>query len=272
MITYEQIQDTATYLQSKGIEKPQVGIILGTGLGGLVEHISIIKEIDYATIPHFPVSTVESHKGKLIYGELEGKKILAMQGRFHFYEGYNMQQITLPVRVMKLLGIQQLLISNAAGAVNLDYKKGTLMLLDDHINLLPENPLTGQNLNQLGPRFPDMSQPYNEGLNSLLEQAAYEEDVILHKGVYASVPGPNLETRAEYRYIKIIGGDAVGMSTVPEVIVANHMGLPCAAVSVLTDECDPKNLHPVSLQEILDVAATAEKGLIKLFRNVISKL
>lgn len=272
MITYEQIQDIATYLQSEGIEKPQVGIILGTGLGGLVEHISIIKEIDYATIPHFPVSTVESHKGKLIYGELEGKKILAMQGRFHFYEGYNMQQITLPVRVMKLLGIQQLLISNAAGAVNLDYKKGTLMLLDDHINLLPENPLTGQNLNQLGPRFPDMSQPYNEGLNSLLEQAAHEEDVTLHKGVYASVPGPNLETRAEYRYIKIIGGDAVGMSTVPEVIVANHMGLPCAAVSVLTDECDPKNLHPVSLQEILDVAATAEKGLIKLFRNVISKL
>ena len=272
MITYEQIQDTATYLQSEGIEKPQIGIILGTGLGGLVEHISIIKEIDYATIPHFPVSTVESHKGKLIYGELEGKKILAMQGRFHFYEGYNMQQITLPVRVMKLLGIQQLLISNAAGAVNLDYKKGTLMLLDDHINLLPENPLTGQNLNQLGPRFPDMSQPYNEGLNSLLEQAAHEEDVILHKGVYASVPGPNLETRAEYRYIKIIGGDAVGMSTVPEVIIANHMGLPCAAVSVLTDECDPKNLHPVSLQEILDVAATAEKGLIKLFRNIISKL
>ena len=203
---------------------------------------------------------------------MEGKKILAMQGRFHFYEGYNMQQITLPVRVMKLLGIQQLLISNAAGAVNLDYKKGTLMLLDDHINLLPENPLTGQNLNQLGPRFPDMSQPYNEGLNSLLEQAAHEEDVTLHKGVYTSVPGPNLETRAEYRYIKIIGGDAVGMSTVPEVIVANHMGLPCAAVSVLTDECDPQNLHPVSLQEILDVAATAEKGLIKLFRNVISKL
>jgi len=271
-ISYQQIQESTAFIQDQGIEAPQVGVILGTGLGKLVDEISIIKTIDYADIPHFPVSTVESHKGMLIYGELSGKKVVAMQGRFHYYEGYNMQQITLPVRVMKLLGIQHLLISNAAGAVNLNYKKGTLMLLDDHINLQPENPLTGKNLDELGPRFPDMSQPFDKRLNELLKEVAKEEDVLLHEGVYASVPGPNLETRAEYRYIKLIGGDAVGMSTVPEVIVANHMSLPCAAVSVLTDECDPDNLHPVSLQEILDVAAKAEKGLIKLFKKVIERL
>lgn len=271
-ITYEQIKESAAFIEQQGVEKPQVGIILGTGLGRLVSSIQIIKEIDYASIPNFPVSTVESHKGKLIYGKLEGKKVLAMQGRFHYYEGYSMQQITLPVRVMKLLGVQQLLISNAAGAVNLNYKKGSLMLLDDHINLLPENPLTGKNINELGPRFPDMSQPFDKNINQLLKKTAKENNVTLHEGVYTSVPGPNLETRAEYRYIKLIGGDAVGMSTVPEVIVANHMNLPCAAVSVLTDECDPDNLHPVSLQEILDVAAEAEKGLITLFKKVVACL
>lgn len=271
-ITFEQIQESAAFIKAQDIESPQIGIILGTGLGGLVKEIDIIAEIDYADIPHFPVSTVESHKGKLLYGNIEGKKVLAMQGRFHYYEGYTMQQITLPVRVMKLLGISQLLISNAAGAVNLDYKKGSLMLLDDHINLLPENPLTGKNLDQMGPRFPDMSQPFDQDICDKLVNAAKAEGVTLHKGVYASVAGPNLETRAEYRYIKIIGGDAVGMSTVPEVIVANHMNLPCAAVSVLTDECDPNNLHPVSLQEILDVAAEAEKGLIKIFKRVIKQL
>jgi len=271
-ITYQQIQETTAFIKAQGVDAPQVGIILGTGLGKLVDEINITKKINYNDIPNFPVSTVESHKGVLIYGELAGKKIVAMQGRFHYYEGYNMQQITLPVRVMKLLGIQHLLISNAAGAVNLDYKKGTLMLIDDHINLLPENPLTGKNIDEMGPRFPDMSQPYDRGLNQLMRDAATEEGVILHEGVYASVPGPNLETRAEYRYIKSIGGDAVGMSTVPEVIVANHMSLPCTAVSVLTDECDPENLHPVSLQEILDVAALAEKGLIKLFKHVTERL
>ncbi len=271
-ITYEQIQETSAFIQSKGVENPEIGIILGTGLGGLVNAIDIINEIDYADIPNFPVSTVESHKGKLIYGQLEGKKVLAMQGRFHYYEGYSMQQITLPVRVMKQLGIKNLLISNAAGAVNLDYKKGSLMLIDDHLNLLPENPLTGKNLDKMGPRFPDMSQPYCQKINQLIKTIAEAEKVELHEGVYASVPGPNLETRAEYRYIKIIGGDAVGMSTVPEVIVANHMNLPCAAISVLTDECDPDNLHPVSLQEILDVAAEAEKGLIKIFKQVVAQL
>ncbi|WP_439182993.1 purine-nucleoside phosphorylase [Carboxylicivirga taeanensis] len=271
-ISYQHIEETANFIKANGIDQAEVGIILGTGLGGLVNELSIIKEMDYAGIPNFPVSTVESHQGKLIYAQLEGKKVLAMQGRFHYYEGYNMQQITLPVRVMKLLGIKYLLISNAAGAVNLNYKKGTLMLLDDHINLLPENPLTGKNLTEFGPRFPDMSQPYSKRMNDLMLAAAKEEGVVLHKGVYTAVPGPNLETRAEYRFISHIGGDAVGMSTVPEVIVANHMQLPCAAVSVLTDECNPDNLHPVSLQEILDVAAKAEKGLIKLFRSVIKQL
>ncbi len=271
-ISYQQIQETSTYIKAQGVENPQVGIILGTGLGKLVDEIAIIKKINYVDIPNFPVSTVESHKGVLIYGELSGKKVVAMQGRFHYYEGYSMQQITLPVRIMKLLGIEHLLISNAAGAVNLDYKKGTLMLIDDHVNLLPENPLTGKNLDEMGVRFPDMSQPYDKELNQIMKEAAGQEDVILHEGVYVSVPGPNLETRAEYRYIKSIGGDAVGMSTVPEVIVANHMNLPCVAVSVLTDECDPANLQPVSLQEILDVAAQAEKGLIKVFKNVVGRL
>jgi len=269
---YQKAHETASFLKEQGFINPAVGIILGTGLGKLVDEIKIIKKISYSDIPNFPVSTVESHKGVLIYGELEGKIIVAMQGRFHYYEGYSMQQITLPVRVMKLMGIRQLLISNAAGAVNLNYKKGSLMLLDDHISLLPENPLTGKNVDEMGPRFPDMSQPYSNHLNEILMQIALEEEITLNKGVYASVPGPNLETRAEYRYLKIIGADAVGMSTVPEVIVANHMNLPCVAVSVLTDECDPDNLHPVSLQEILSVAAEAEKGLIRLFKKLCQQL
>ncbi len=269
---YKDIVETCDYLKDQGINKPQIGIILGTGLGKLINEIEIEKEVDYADIPYFPVSTVESHKGKLIYGKLAGKQVLAMQGRFHYYEGYSMQQVTLPIRVMKLLGVKTLLISNAAGAVNLDYKKGSLMLIDDHINQLPENPLTGANMKEMGVRFPDMSQPYNFELNKTLRQVASAENVILHEGVYVSVPGPNLETRAEYRYLRSLGADAVGMSTVPEVIVANHIGLPCAAISVLTDECDPDNLHPVSLQEILDIAATAEEGLIKVFKKVCEKL
>ncbi|MCU4174490.1 purine-nucleoside phosphorylase [Carboxylicivirga sp. N1Y90] len=271
-ITYEQIKASAEYIKAKGVEQAQVGIILGTGLGKLVDEIDIIAIVDYSDIPNFPVSTVESHKGRLIYGVLGGKKVLAMQGRFHYYEGYSMQQITLPIRVMKLLGVQQLLISNAAGAVNLDYKKGSVMLIDDHINLQPENPLTGSNMNDLGPRFPDMSQPYDKTLNQLLISTANKNNITLHQGVYVAVPGPNLETRAEYRWLRNMGADAVGMSTVPEVIVANHMGLPCAAISVLTDECDPDNLHPVSLKEILDVAAIAEVDLIQLFKQVCEHL
>ena len=226
-MTYKEITNTADFLKSKGFDTPEIGIVLGTGLGGLINHIDIICEIPYAEIPNFAEATVESHQGKLIYGTIEGIKCIVMQGRFHYYEGYTMQQITFPIRVMKVLGVKELLLSNASGAINLDYKKSELMLVDDHINLQPENPLTGKNIDELGHRFPDMSAPYNKKINSKLKTIAKNLNVILHEGVYVSVPGPNLETRAEYKYLKIIGADAVGMSTVPEVIVANHMNLPC---------------------------------------------
>jgi purine-nucleoside phosphorylase len=237
-----------------------------------VEQIQIKKEIPYKDIPHFPLSTVESHTGKLILGTIADKMVIAMQGRFHYYEGYSMQQIVFPVRVMKLLGVKHLLLSNASGCLNPNWKKGELMLIDDHINLQPTNPLIGRNNNELGPRFPDMSAPYSAQMNALLEQIAAEKKITLNKGIYVSVPGPMLETRAEYRYLKMIGADAVGMSTVPEVIAANHLGLPCAAVSVLTDECNPDDLKPVTLAEIIAVAAQAEVKLSELFVDVIARL
>lgn len=265
------LQNTTDFLKKKGIIEPEIGIVLGTGLGKLAEEIDIAISIEYDQIPDFPVSTVESHHGKLIYGDLQGKKVLAMQGRFHYYEGYAMQEITFPIRVLKLLGIKNLLLSNAAGAMNLNFRKGSLMLIDDHINFLPGNPLRGLNHEELGPRFPDMSQPYSPKLNAMFEEIASAESITLNKGVYVAVMGPNLETRAEYRMLANYA-DAVGMSTVPEVIVANHMGLPCAAVSVLTDECDPENLKPTGLEEILAVAAKAELDLIRLFKGVVIKL
>ena len=268
----EKIIDTVNFLKDNGITKPEIGIILGTGLGKLVNNINIESELEYEQIPNFPVSTVEFHKGKLIYGKMNGKQVLAMQGRFHFYEGYSMQEITFPIRVMKALGAEYLLISNAAGAMNLDYKKGSLMLIDDHINLLGDGPLIGPNHNNLGPRFPDMSQPYANFLNEKLETIAKNQNITLHKGVYVAVAGPNLETRAEYRFLRNTGADVVGMSTVPEVIVANHAGLPCAAISVLTDECDPDNLHPVEIKDILETAAKAEVNLIKLFSELVKEL
>lgn len=266
------LNETVTFLKSAGIDMPEVGIVLGTGLGHLATHITVIKEFSYSNIPYFPVSTVESHAGKLIYGTLSGKKVLAMQGRFHFYEGYTMDEIVFPIRVMKLLGIKNLLLSNAAGCLNLAWAKGDLMLLDDHINLLPSNPLIGKNINELGPRFPDMSQPYSTHLNQKLQQIAWKKEIQLNKGVYVSVQGPMLETRAEYRYLHRIGADAVGMSTVPEVIAANHMGLPCAAISVLTDECDPDNLHPVNIEQIIAVASKAEVKLSELYIDLIAEL
>lgn len=268
----EQINETVNFLKEKGIIQPEIGIILGTGLGKMVREIDIEIQIDYKDIPHFPVSTVEFHKGRLIYGKLRGKKVLAMQGRFHYYEGYTLQQITFPVRVMKLMGIKFLLISNAGGAMNLNFKKGSLMLLDDHINLLGNSPLSGPNHQNLGPRFPDMSQPYSKLINEKLERIALDLGIILHKGVYVAVVGPNLETRAEYRFLRGIGADVVGMSTVPEAIVANHAGLPCAAVSVITDECDPDNLHPIDINDILEIAAKAEVNLIRLFSDLIEEL
>ncbi|MCO6499187.1 MAG: purine-nucleoside phosphorylase [Vicingus serpentipes] len=268
----EKLSETVNFIKNQGVEVPQVGIVLGTGLGGLVSEIAIIKEIDYDKIPHFPVSTVESHYGKLIYGEIKGKKVLAMQGRFHYYEGYSMQEITFPIRVLKRLGIQHLLISNAAGALNLNFKKSSLMLINDHINLFPDNPLIGKNWDDFGPRFPDMSEAYSVKLNNMLKDIAKEKKITLHEGVYVPVMGPNLETKAEYKMLKLIGGDAVGMSTVPEVIVANHMSLPCCALSVLTDECDPEHLEPVDIADILAAAAVAEPQLTTLYTELIARL
>jgi purine-nucleoside phosphorylase len=269
----EQIREATNYLRKHGVTAPEVGVILGTGLGNkFVEKIKNPLTINYNSIPHFPISTVEFHKGKLIFGEVKGKKVLAMQGRFHYYEGYSMQQITLPVRVMKMLGVQNLLVSNAAGNMNMKWSKGELMLIDDHINLLPDNPLRGPNYEIFGPRFPDMSQPYSKKLNNQLIKIAKAKKIKLNKGVYVAVMGPNLETRAEYRYLHKIGADAVGMSTVPEVLVANHMGMPCCAISVLTDDCDPDNLKPAVISEIIAVAGKAESKLTDLYVDLIASL
>ena len=268
----KKIKESVNYLKKQGIESPETGIILGTGLGGLVKHVNVIKSIDYSDIPHFPEATVEFHSGKLIYGLLEGHKVLVMSGRFHFYEGYTIQEITFPVRVMGMLGIKTLLVSNAAGGINPDFKAASLMIIDDHINMIPGNPLVGKNYSELGPRFVDMSKPYDEELIIKMESIAKAEDIDINKGVYVSWIGPSLETRAEYRFIKVMGADAVGMSTVPEVIVANHMGIKVAAVSVITDLCDPDNLAPVDINDLLDNAAKAEVKMIKLLKELVKTL
>ena len=268
----EQLINAKNFLVQKGIESPEIGIVLGTGLHQLISEVQIMQNISYADIPGFPVSTVEFHKGNLIYGSIAGKKVLIMQGRFHAYEGYTMQQIVFPIRVIKMLGVQNLFLSNAAGGINLSFKKGDLVLIDDHINLLSGNPLSGKNYDELGSRFPDMSEPYDLQLKSLLQQKANELRIELKQGVYAAVHGPNLETKAEYRYLKIIGADMVGMSTVPEVIAAVHMQLSCVAISVITDECDPDNLKPVNIQEIIEVAGKGDRKLSKLFIEVIKQL
>lgn len=269
----ESIRKTTAYIQSRinGFE-PEAGIILGTGLGGLVNEMEVEKQLMYSNIPDFPISTLEFHSGKLIFGMLAGKKTVAMQGRLHYYEGYSMQQITFPVRIMKMLGIKTLLVSNASGALNPAYKKGDLMVIEDHINLQPDNPLRGNNDEGLGPRFPDMSQPYRQDLIEKALEIAGKNSITCHKGIYVSVTGPNLETRAEYRYLRIIGGDAVGMSTVPEVIVANHMGLPVFAISVLTDEGFPDDLKPVSVEEIIAVAHEAEPKMTLILKELIAQL
>jgi purine-nucleoside phosphorylase len=267
----ENIESTAQYIKSRiGDFEPEVGIILGTGLGGLVKEIEVEKQLMYANIPDFPISTLEFHSGKLIFGTLAGIKVVAMQGRLHYYEGYNMQQITFPVRVLKYLGIKTLFVSNASGSLNPDFKKGDLMVIADHINLQPQNPLIGRNNNELGPRFPDMSQPYQRNLIDKALTIAKANNITCHKGVYVAVTGPNLETKAEYNYLRIIGGDAVGMSTIPEVIVANHMGLPVFAISVLTDEGFTDVLAPVSLEEIIRVAEEAEPKLTLILKELIA--
>lgn len=270
---FQTLHETVEYIKIKTNSfQPEIGIVLGTGLGGLVSEIEVEFSLMYSNIPNFPISTLEFHSGKLIFGTLNGKKVVAMQGRLHYYEGYSMQQITFPIRVMKALGIRYLFVSNAAGSLNADFKKGDLMVINDHINLQPESPLRGRNDADLGPRFPDMSQPYERDLISQSLEIAKKEGITCHQGVYVSVTGPNLETKAEYRYLRIIGGDAVGMSTVPEVIVANHMGIPVFAISVLTDEGFPEVLVPVSLEEILATAREAEPKMTKILSQLIQNI
>lgn len=268
----QKIEDSAGFLKARNFTGATAGVVLGTGLGSFIQSILIEQMIPYHEIPHFPVSTVEFHKGQLIIGTIGHTKIIAMQGRFHYYEGYSMQQITFPIRVMKALGIESLLLSNAAGGMNPDFKKGDLVLINDHINLLPENPIRGLHAPEFGNRFVDMCEPYNKKLNKQLQMAAQKLSIKLKEGVYVSVMGPNLETRAEYRYLRAAGADMVGMSTVPEVIVSNHMGLACAAISVITDECDPDNLKPVQITEILEVAHKADAKLSKIFEELIRSI
>lgn len=268
----QHIDETVKFIRTKTGSSPAIGIILGTGLGGLVKEIQVEAAIDYGDIPHFPISTVESHHGKLIFGTLSGKKIVAMQGRFHFYEGYTMKQITFPVRVMKFLGVSTLLISNAAGALNPLFRRGDVMLMSDHINLLGDNPLIGPNDDSLGPRFPDMSEAYDKKLLGLAEEAALDLKIKVQKGVYAAMPGPNLETAAEYRFLRYVGADAVGMSTVPEDIVAVHMGMRVFGVSILTDECFPDSLKPATLEEILAVANKTEPKMTEVMKELVKRI
>ena len=266
------LREATEYIQKQYSEKPEIGIILGTGLGGLAKEIVEEKVIPYNFIPHFPISTVESHFGKLIFGSLGNKKVVAMQGRFHFYEGYSPQEITFPVRVLGMLGVETLLISNAGGGLNLDYQNGDLVILDDHINFQYENPLRGISDPDFGSRFPDMSEPYDKKLSLRAQEIADEKGYRAHQGVYVSVPGPSLETRAEYRFLRMIGADVVGMSTVPEVIVANQMNMRVCAVSVITDMCDPDNLQKISIEHILATAEEAEPRLTDIMAELIRGL
>lgn len=268
----QKIQEAIKHIRTKTQENYPIGIILGTGLGALAKEIEIDFSLDYGDIPYFPISTVESHQGRLIFGTLAGKKVVAMQGRFHFYEGYTMQQITFPVRVMKYLGVQKLFISNACGGLNPQYRKGDIMIIDDHINLLGTNPLIGPNDAELGDRFPDMSQPYSKALIELAEDVAMENKIKVHRGVYLALSGPNLETRAEYRMLRILQADVVGMSTVPEVIAAVHQGTEVFGISIITDECFPESLVPVSIEEVVEAANMAEPSMTVILKTVIARV
>jgi len=266
------IAETASFLKNKDFAEPTVGIVMGTGLGAMADKIQHPVSIPYSAIPNFPEATVEFHKGQLIFGTIGATKVIAMQGRFHYYEGYSMQQITFPIRVMNALGVTSLFLSNAAGGMNPAYQKGDLVVLDDHINLLPDNPLRGINDPAFGQRFVDMSQPYNNTLRKLIESKAALQNSMVKKGTYVAVMGPNLETKAEYRWLRSMGADMVGMSTVPEVIVANQLGIKCAAISVITDECDPDNLKPVNIPEIIEIAGKSDKILSNILEDVIKSL
>lgn len=268
---YHLVAETTAFIRRRIADfEPEAGIILGTGLGKVADEIDISHRLMYANIPNFPISTVEFHTGRLIFGTFNGRRVVAMQGRFHYYEGYSMQQITFPVRVMKALGIRQLFVSNASGSLNPAMLKGDLAIIDDHINLLPDNPLRGANDERFGSRFPDMNRPYAPELIERGLAIARAHKLRVHKAVYVSTPGPNLETRAEYRYMRLIGGDIVGMSTVPEVIVANHMALPVFAISVITDEGFHEALQPVSLAEIVEVAGSAEPKMTLILKELVA--
>lgn len=268
----ESIDEAVAAVRRHTALAPDIGIILGTGLGDLTDVIEVESAVPYDTIPGFPVSTVESHAGRLLLGRLAGRPVVAMQGRFHRYEGYGLDQVTFPVRVMRALGAEVLLVSNACGGMHPLWPPGDLMLIEDHINLLGDNPLIGINDETLGPRFPDMSQPYDAGLRAIAREAAMDLQVPLREGVYVGIPGPNLETRAEYRMLRAIGGDVVGMSTVPEVIVANHAGMRVMGVSIITDQCLPDALEAASLERIIAVAKTAEPSLTRLVTRVVERL
>jgi purine-nucleoside phosphorylase len=269
---FDQIQEAAAAVRAKWATPPKVGIILGTGLGKLTEDIAAEAVLPYETIPHMPRSTAPTHKGQLVCGTLEGKPVVAMEGRFHFYEGWTLQQVTFPVRVMKALGCDVLIVSNACGGMNPQWGKGDLMLIEDHINLLGDNPLVGPNDDRLGERFPDMCNAYDRDLLALGRRVALEEQIVCHQGVFVAVSGPNLETRAEYRFLRQIGADVVGMSTVPEVIVGVHAKMRIMGVSVITDVCLPDALEPVSLADIVATANVAEKQLRKLVARVVAAL
>ena len=268
----EQIAEATRVIRQRTQAQPAVGIILGTGLGALADRIDVETAIPYDEIPNFPLSTVESHSGRLLFGTLGGKPVVAMQGRFHLYEGYNLRQVTFPVRVMRALGAETLVVSNACGGMNPFWAAGDLVLIADHINLLGDNPLVGPNFEELGPRFPDMSEPYSQALQDLAIQVALDKGITLRRGVYVAVPGPNLETRAEYRMLRTMGSDVVGMSTVPEVIVAVHGGMRVMGVSIITDECFPDRLQPAELETILRVARGAEPNLTALVEGVVERL
>jgi purine-nucleoside phosphorylase len=269
---YDQVQEAARAIQSRWPGRPRAGVILGTGLGGLAEDIQAEAIIPYAEVPHFPQSTVQTHAGRLVCGTLGGKSVVAMEGRCHFYEGYSLRQITLPVRVFKALGCDTLVVSNACGGMNPQYAKGDLMVIEDHINLMGDNPLVGPNDDRLGERFPDMCFAYDRELIALARRVALEEQIVCHQGVFVAVPGPNLETRAEYRFLRGIGADVVGMSTVSEVIVGVHSKLRNLGLSVITDMCLPDALEPVNLAEIIAVANAAEKKLRALVRRVLEQM
>ncbi len=269
---YDQIQEATRAIRARWDGTPRAGVILGTGLGGLAADIDAQAVIPYADIPHFPQSTVQSHAGRLVCGKLGGKSVVAMEGRFHFYEGYSLKQITLPVRVFKALGADTLIVSNACGGMNPQFAKGDLMVIEDHINLMGDNPLIGKNDDRLGERFPDMCYPYDRELIALARRVALEEKIVCHQGVFVAVPGPNLETRAEYRFLRGIGADVVGMSTVPEVIVGVHSKMRNLGLSVITDMCLPDALEPANLAEIIAVANAAEKKLRVLVRRVLEEM